>query len=129
MRTAGKPGGSAPDAHDVRRPERHVAAVEIAHLAAAHADGADGEARVPAVEVVEIDEVAQRALERLGGVERRALDADREMEAPGRMGIGLEEAGHALRNGVQIGERAGEECRRPGIVEAAAVADPAPEFL
>ena len=43
MRTAGKAGGSAPEAMMCLTPISHFAAVEIAHLAGAHVRGADRE--------------------------------------------------------------------------------------
>jgi hypothetical protein len=58
MRTAGKAGGSAPNA------EPGVAAVEIAHLAGAHMRGTDGQARLAFIEQVEIDEIGERAFQR-----------------------------------------------------------------
>src|ERR1700684_1722552 len=43
----GKGGRQRARSHDVLDPDRHVAAVEILHIAASDVDGADGEASVP----------------------------------------------------------------------------------
>ena len=57
--------------HMVER-DRHVAAVEIMHLAGAHIDGADGQPRLLGVEAIEVDQVAERLAQIVDGVEGRA---------------------------------------------------------
>ena len=95
------------------RPQRHVAAVEIAHLAGAHIHCADGEPCGLAVQMIEIHQFRECAPERIGRIEGRPFDADRHLETPRRMRVDLEETGHTLRNRAEIGEGAAEESRRP----------------
>ena len=58
MRTAGKAGGSAPEAITCSMPSGSVAAVEVAHRAAAHVDGADGQPRRALARGCEVDQRA-----------------------------------------------------------------------
>mgnify|MGYP007071029093 CR=1 FL=1 len=83
--------------HHVLRAERGLAAVEVAHPAAADVDRADGESRRARSEEVEVDERAQRVGERPGRVVRRRLDADLRVRSDPGGGIGRKEPGDAAR--------------------------------
>ena len=54
-----------------------IAAVEIAHHAGADMGGADGEARLAAVDEIEIDQLAKRLLQRGGRIISGMLGAER----------------------------------------------------
>ena len=56
MRTAGKAGGSAPDAMMCRARDRRLAAVEVAHLAGPHMCGADCQSRLATLDEREVNE-------------------------------------------------------------------------
>ena len=114
--------------HDMRRREIHLAAVEIAHLAGAHVDRSDGEARVPAVQVVEVDQAAKSRLQRVGRIVSGTLDADREMVRPERVRARFEESRHAAHDRVQVGERIAEKGRGPELLERRSTAKAVPEF-
>ena len=73
----------------------HVAAVEVVHLAGPHIDRADGEARLPGIDAVEIDHLGERVTQCIDRVERRLLDADRCVEAPGQRAVGRKIPGNA----------------------------------
>ena len=79
----------------MRGPQVHLAAVEVAQLAGPDVDGADGQPRVPAVQVLEIDQPRERRLERIGRVVGGLFDTDGIVHAEDRAWVGLEEAGYA----------------------------------
>ena len=63
MRTAGKAGGSAPEAMTCRTPSRRRGCRNT-HLAGADMGRADGQARRALIDQVEIDQLVQRPLQR-----------------------------------------------------------------
>ena len=90
MRTAPNAGGSAPDAITWSTPSGSLAAVEVAHRAAADVDRADGQARPAVAEVAPVDQRAQRLAQRRGAVVRRAARRRRGLAcraAPRRLGV------------------------------------------
>ena len=113
MRTAGKAGGSAPEAITWRTVERHVAAVEIAHLARAHLGGADGETRRAIGDQREIDEFVERRLQRRGRIVAGGVGRERHVPAQEGERIGLEEAGDPGGERVPVGQ-ARADPRQPG---------------
>ena len=70
--------------HDVLDAERHVAAVEVLHLARAHVRGADRQAGPAAVDEREVDELGERLFQRLGRVVAGAVGAQHDMRCPRR---------------------------------------------
>src|SRR5476649_1399836 len=89
--------------HHVRWRQRLLVTVEIAHRAAARVDGADGQARVAGVEVVEIDQRFERRAQRRGLIKGRALGADLGVQIPPRGRIRREERRYALPHDHRVG--------------------------
>src|SRR5262245_8446946 len=128
MRTAGKAGGSAPDAIDMPGRDRSLAAVEVAHLAGVHVRGADGESRRAALDEREVDEIAQGLFQRSGRVETGLVLPERIMRAEEGKRIGLEEARNAAEQRRPVGGRVGQ--LRPARQAPELLAPhPAPELL
>ncbi len=75
--------------------DRHVAAVEIAHPAGAHVRGANGQARLAAIDQGKVDEIEQRALERHGRIVPGVVGAERHVRSPKRHEVGDEETRNA----------------------------------
>ena len=81
MRTAGKAGGSAPDAMMWAGVILHLLRIEIVHHAGAHMRSTNGEARVAGIDEGEIDELFQRLAQRLGRIVAGVVGAERHMGA------------------------------------------------
>jgi hypothetical protein len=93
---------------------RLVAAVEVAHLAVADVDGADGEPRVTRRDAREVDEVGQRVAQRGRRVVTGAFDAELRVRGQPRERVGHEERGDAADDRGQVGRHvhdAGQESR------------------
>ena len=89
-----------------------IAAVEIAHHAGADMGGADGKARLAAVDEIEIDQFAKRLLQRGGRIISGVLGAERIEIAGMRQRIGPKEARDAVGHRCPVGEllvEAGED--------------------
>src|SRR5262245_29731188 len=83
MRTAGKAGGSAPDAMTwLKAKSYHVARVEIVHHAGAHMGGADRKPQAALVEQREVDQLLERRAKWLGRVIAGMIGAEMNMGAP-----------------------------------------------
>ena len=91
--------------HDVVGVERLVAAVEVAHLAAARIDRAHRQPRVALADVLEVDQRVQGVAQRRRAVVGRLLDADHRLRAAQRRHARREEGRDAARHGVQVGEQ------------------------
>jgi hypothetical protein len=78
----------------VLKTDRLCFAVEIAHLAASHADEPEREPRLSAIDEVEINEVRQQLLERIDAIQAGPLDADFGLDSPGDRGVEMIESAH-----------------------------------
>src|ERR1700733_831917 len=93
--------------------ERHIAAVEIMHLAGAHVDGTDRQARLFGIDAAEIDNACQRLVQRIDRVEAGPLDADRGVETKCKRAVRRKIAGNAAENRHHLrGDIAAEQDQR-----------------
>src|SRR5262245_58459954 len=99
MRTAGKAGGSAPDAINMPDSDGGLAAVEVAHLARSQMRGPDRQPRRTTLDQRKIDEIAQGLLQRSRRVEGGVVAPQRIVRAEKRQRIGREESGNAPEHG------------------------------
>ena len=114
--------------HHMRDAEIHVPAVEIPHAAAPDVHRANGQANRLAIDIGDVDQLAQRlhqgigqvigGLSRPGGI----VDAERGLR------VRLEEARHAACHGVHVGKGIAED-REPVGPGMGSMADAIPEFL
>nr|GEU28368.1 hypothetical protein [Tanacetum cinerariifolium] len=102
----GKRGRQRTGRHHVIGREHIAAAVEVAHGAGAGVHGADRKARLLIIQVVVVDQVVERGVQRRGQVERRVFRAHLGVRVPPRRGIGFEKGGNALPHRDGIGHRA-----------------------
>ncbi len=112
--------------------ERHalVAAVEIAHGAVAHVDGANRQAHAAGVDVLEVDQAGERGAQRLRRVIARGFHAERDVRTQPRGTVRLEERWDAAKDRGQVDRRVGESGEvLQKIGRCRARFDARPEFL
>src|SRR5262249_26634337 len=85
-----------------------LAAVEVAHLARAHARGADRHAWCAAYDERKVDQLGERLREWRGRVEAGAVPSEWIVRAEKSQRIGLEESGNSAEQGRPIGRGVGE---------------------
>src|SRR3569832_28023 len=123
----GESGGQRARRHHMLDVELLVAAVEIAHRAGADIGRTDGEARRAVIDLIEIDQLAQRALERRRRVVARLFGAQLHMWAEMRAQIGFEEAAHAGRGREECRCRLSDDRERTGELQDRFVFDALPK--
>ena len=115
--------------HDVFDAEDAVAAVEISHLAGADMGGTDRQPRPATVHQIEIDELGQGLLQRLGGIVPGALGTERIVVAGVGQRIGSEEPRDPVRHGRPVEQLFVEAWKRARKAPDRTLLHPFPELL
>src|SRR5258708_8244288 len=80
-----------------------VPTVEIAHLAAQHADDAERQSRFSEIGELEVDQAWKELFERIDGIPGSLLDADCRLRRPHGRNVGRIEAGYPGQSGGEAG--------------------------
>src|SRR3954470_6859393 len=105
-----------------------IAAVEISHFARAYMRSADGQARRAPVDEVEIDQFAERLLQRSGRIISGPLSAEGIIVAGMGQRIGPEESRYSVGHGRPISELFVEAGKHIAKIPERILLHPLPEF-